>query len=217
MSASLQVPPARAQLAYESLLAAIRAGQLAAGARLREADVAHWLQISRTPVREALRRLEAEGLLTHLPHVGVVVTEINAEMVGELYAMREVLEGAAAALAAQHASAAELARLMAMLKGERALGADAAALARHNREFHGAIYAAAHNRYLSRSLGALHDTLLLGKTTLGSPERAAKARAEHAAIVRAIAARRPPEAEARMRAHIRGAYRERMSLLFAGP
>ena len=187
-----ETPPVRAQLAYERMLQAIQLGQLTSGTRVREADVAAWLQVSRTPVREAMRRLEAEGMLSHIAHVGVVVTEIDAEMVTELYAMREVLEGTAAGLSY-----------------------DPAVLMRHNREFHDIIYRSAHNRYLLKSLNALRDSLsLLGATTLGSKTRAAAAQAEHAAIVKAITARDPPAAERLMRGHIRGAYHERLNLLF---
>lgn len=207
--------PVRAQLAYERLVKAIQTGQLTSGSRVREADVAEWLQISRTPVREAMRRLEAEGMLSHMPHVGVVVTEIDSEMVTELYAMREVLEGSAAGLAAQHASEAEIHMLQQIVKAEKALPHDPELLMRHNREFHDIIYRSAHNRYLLKSLNALHDALvLLGKTTLSSKTRADISHAEHMAIVDAIIARDQPLAEKRMRAHIRGAYRERLNMLF---
>lgn len=210
-----QTPPVRAQLAYDRLVAAIQAGQLTSGSRVREADVAEWLQISRTPVREAMRKLEAEGMLSHVPHVGVVVTEIDADMVTELYAMREVLEGSAAGLAAQHASEAEIHILRQIVTGETALLNDPYLLMRHNREFHDIIYRSAHNRYLLKSLNALHDALvLLGKTTLSSRPRAETSHSEHLAIVKAIIARDQALAEKLMRTHIRGAYHERLNMLF---
>lgn len=207
-------PPVRAQLAYERMLQAIQLGKLTSGTRVREADVAEWLQVSRTPVREAMRRLEAEGMLSHIPHVGVVVTEIDSEMVTELYAMREVLEGTAAGLAAQHAAPAEIHLLQEIVRTGKELPFDPVVLMRHNREFHDIIYRSAHNRYLLKSLNALRDSLaLLGKTTLSSKTRAAAAQAEHAAIVKAIIARDPAAAEQLMRGHIRGAYHERLNLL----
>jgi len=210
-----QTPPVRAQLAYERLVAVIQAGQLTSGTRVREADVAEWLNISRTPVREALRRLEAEGMLSHLPHVGVVVTEIDADMVTELYAMREVLEGSAAGLAAQHASGAEFHMLQQIVIGEKALLHDPDLLMLHNREFHDILYRSAHNRYLLKALNSLHDSMvLLGKTTLSSRTRANTSHAEHTAIVKAIIARDRALAEELMRAHIRGAYQERLNMLF---
>lgn len=208
-------PPVRAQLAYERLLEAIQLGQLTSGTRVRESDVAEWLQISRTPVREALRKLEAEGMLSHVPHVGVVVTKIDSQMVTELYATREVLEGAAAGLSARHASPAEIHMLQEIVKAEKDLPDDPAVLMRHNREFHEIIYRSAHNRYLLKTLNALRDSLaLLGQTTLSSKKRATTARSEHIAIVKAIVERNQLAAEELMRAHIRGAYHERLNLLF---
>ena len=94
--------------AYERLLNAIDSGELAPGSRLLEAQLAERLGVSRTPVREALRRLEAQGLVTHEPHRGVVVAELDYDQLGELYAVREVLEGTAARLAARHASPEEV-------------------------------------------------------------------------------------------------------------
>lgn len=162
-----------------------------------------------------MRRLEAEGMLSHMPHVGVVVTEIDAEMVTELYAMREVLEGSAAGLAAQHASEAEIHMLQKILKGEKDLLHHPELLMRHNREFHDIIYRSAHNRYLLKSLNTLHDALvLLGKTTLSSRARAEASHLEHTAIVKAIIAHDRPLAEKLMRTHIRGAYHERLNMLF---
>ncbi len=105
--------------------------------------------------------------------------------------------------------------LQEIVRAERELPGDPAVLMRHNREFHDIIYRSAHNRYLLKTLNALHDALvLLGKTTLSSKTRAAAAHSEHAAIVKAIMARDPSAAEKLMRAHIRGAYLERLNLLF---
>jgi DNA-binding GntR family transcriptional regulator len=84
--------------------------------RMREAEVAGQLGISRTPVREALRRLEADGFLTFEPHRGMVVVQLDHQSVMELYAMREALEGTA-----QHACEAEIANLCDMLNGEAAI------------------------------------------------------------------------------------------------
>ena len=95
--------PSLGEYAYERLRTHIREGALPPGTRVREAEVAGQLGISRTPVREALRRLEADGFLTFEPHRGMVVVQLDHQSVMELYAMREALEGTAAGLAAQHA------------------------------------------------------------------------------------------------------------------
>ena len=79
---------------------AIRSGKFRSGEHLREADVAKWLNISRTPVREAFHRIISEGLLTNGPWNGVMVAELDAQQLVQLYAVRAALEGTAAALAA---------------------------------------------------------------------------------------------------------------------
>ncbi|MBD3764844.1 MAG: GntR family transcriptional regulator [Rhodobacterales bacterium] len=103
--------PPQGQTAYRQLLDEIRRGALPPGARLRETDLADRLGISRTPVREAIRQLEADGLVTHLPRQGATVRQLDYAEVIELYEMRAVLEGTAARLAARAASDVELAEL----------------------------------------------------------------------------------------------------------
>lgn len=197
--------------AYNEIKRRILVGDFAADDRLREVNVAQLLNMGRTPVREALKRLEDEGLLTHEPRRGLVVTRIDQRGVTELYAMREVLEGAAAEFAARHATDAEIENMAAILEDERRPGADAVAL---NLAFHNAIYAAAHNRHLIRSLNALTDTTyLLGRSTLAAQERADKANEEHSAVIAAIRARDPQAAGEAARHHIRQAYLERLRML----
>lgn len=201
--------------AYARILAAVRDGTLLPGARIRESQMAEWLEMSRTPVRQAIQRLEAEGLLTMAPRAGLVVTTVDEELVEELYFMREVLEGTAARLAAESASRNELRMLDEMVAAEAKAKLDAKAAADANRRFHALIYTAAKNRFLLKSLRALHDSLaLLGPSTLANETRARQAAREHAKIVKAIVAREAELAEARMREHIRGAYRERVEMLF---
>lgn len=201
--------------AYARILTAVRDGTLAPGTRIRESQMAEWLEMSRTPVRQAIQRLEAEGLLTMAPRAGLVVTTVDEELVEELYYMREVLEGTAARLAAESASRIELRMLEEMVAAEMKARVDWRTAADANRRFHALIYTAAKNRFLLKSLRALHDSLaLLGPSTLANEERARRAAGEHAKIVKAIAARDPETAEALMREHIRGAYRERVEMLF---
>ena len=95
----------RGEFAYAQLRADIRGGKLMPGDRLRETEIADRLNVSRTPVREALKRLESEGLVVFSQPRGMTVAELAPGQVLELYAMREVLEGAAARFAAEHASA----------------------------------------------------------------------------------------------------------------
>lgn len=204
----------RGELAYAKLKEAIRAGQLKPGQRIRENEMAESLAMSRTPVREALRRLEADGLLTFAPYRGMVIAELDHQAVMELYQMREVLEGTAAGLAARHASEAEVAILKDLMAADRR-SADPRETAQHNRQFHGAVYRSAHNRYLLKTLNVLGDAMaLLGMTTLSLTGRSDTAREEHAAIVHAIEGRDADAAEQAARHHIREAQRARLRLMF---
>ena len=77
----------RAEHAYQQLLSAILSGELKPGSRIREVELAEWLKISRTPVREAVRRLESEGLICIAGHKGMAIAELNYQAVMELYQM----------------------------------------------------------------------------------------------------------------------------------
>ncbi len=207
----------RAEHAYRRLLDGIRAGEFRPGQRLREIDLATRLKVSRTPVREAIRRLASEGLVELAPGRGVMIIELNRQQVRELYFLRGTLEGAAARLAAQHASDSEIASFRHVLAEIERVEDQPAILARLNRDFHRQIHDAAHNRYLARALSQLSDSLaLLPGTTFEAPGRPQLARAEHAAMVEAIERRDPDRAEAVTRDHIERAGMTRVSMMFAG-
>lgn len=200
---------------YRHVIDRITEGRLKPGARVRETALAEATGVSRTPVREAMRRLESEGLLVHEPHRGMVVRRLDHQEVTELYLMRAVLEGTAAGLAARHASDAEIAALREMVGPAASHGVEAVALARSNKLFHRALYRGAHNRYLLAMLDQLTTAmLLLGRTTLGLPGRADEATVEHAEIVDAIARHDPDDAEAAARRHIEAAHKARLAILF---
>jgi DNA-binding GntR family transcriptional regulator len=204
--------------AYELLLSDIEEGDLPPGTRLREAELAERLNLSRTPVREALKRLELQGLVTHEPHHGAVVASLEYGQMTELYLLREVLEGTAAALAAQHATAVEIDVLQAMVARDRGLTGEPRQLARTNREFHQQLRDTAGNRFLGAALDNLRLSLaLLAGTTLGAPGRAAFAVEEHATIVAQIAARDPAGAEEAARFHIRQAFQTRIGIVQRRP
>lgn len=198
------------QSAYRRLLDDIRNGALPPGARLRETELADRLGISRTPVREAIRQLEADGQVTHLPRQGAAIRSLDHAEVVELYEMRIVLEGAAARLAARAASDIELAELAA-LNAELAATPAGPQAREVNRQFHRSLLDAARNRFLLKSMSALQKTLLiLGPTTLADPDRAMAAVAEHAAVLAALNARDGAGAEAAMRAHVGAALSTRL-------
>lgn len=204
----------RGEFVYKALLDAIRAGRLLPGDRIREEDVAQSLGVSRTPVREALQHLQARRLVEVAPGRGIVVVELTTQQVMELYAMREVLEGAAARFAAQHAVGAEIAMMHELLQEFVAAEGNPPRLARINNALHRTIYEAARNRYLPDALNNLEDALsLLRNTTFSLPERHASADREHRAIVAAIESRDSEGAEAASRLHIREAQRARLRML----
>lgn len=205
----------RSDLVYRKLREAIESGELKPGQRVMEVEVAEWLHVSRTPVREALRKLEVEGMLAMEPRAGLVVTSLTRQAMMELYVMREVLEGTAARLCARHASDLELMELEALVKREATSTGDSEALVKLNRLFHDAVHRGAHNRYLEKSLAAVNDSMwLLGKSQMLLPERAKSAKAEHAALFAAIRKRDPEAAEKLARRHVRSAQEQRLRQLF---
>jgi DNA-binding GntR family transcriptional regulator len=199
------------QRAYDKLIGAIEEGSLTSCSTIVEGEIAEWLGMSRTPVREALQRLVSEGLLVHGPRVGLALAQLDYQGIVELYRMREVLEGAAAAFAAQHATDTEIAILRELCAGEKTVAGDPVLGARHNRRFHQTIYQGSHNRYLIRSLNSLATSLaLLGNYTRLIAGRAEQACREHADIVEAIASRDVMKAQEVARAHIRSAQQARL-------
>ena len=204
--------------AYERLVADIQTGGLSPGDRLTETGIARRFGISRTPVREAIRRLEAEGLVTHIPRVGAAIRLLDHAEVTELYEMRTVLEGTTARLAARGASEVELSELLAINADMNAALAKGAPLHALNRQFHAALLDAAKNRFLRKSVRAIEKTLLiLGPSTLDEADRATEAVAEHAAVLDALAARDAAAAEAAMRTHMEAAHRMRLRQLRRTP
>jgi DNA-binding GntR family transcriptional regulator len=204
----------RAEWAYAMLHDSIREGVIAPGQRLMEVEVSNWLGVSRTPVREAMRRLQAEGMLEYAAGGGMSVVLYDLRAIDEFYATRERLEGAAAALAAQNADETELRIMAATLDAMRALPYDARMHARENQALHQQIYHAARNRFLLKSLQSLLNFVpLLGPTTYNAPGRIERALQEHVEIVEAIRARDPKRAEEAIRLHVRHSHESRIQIV----
>ncbi len=200
--------------AYRAIREAIQEGWLAPGQRVLELELCAWLKMSRTPVREALRRLQSDGMLVHAAGGGLSVAQHDLRAVAELYDVRESLEGTAAALAARNGDVTEVHILEAMLDSHRRLPDDPKVHARENALFHEHIYRAARNRFLLKSLQDLHDAVaLLGRTTFAAPGRIREAWSEHEAIVAAIRRHDSTEAEALARAHVRRGYQLRLAAI----
>ncbi|AWC22406.1 putative HTH-type transcriptional regulator YdfH [Aminobacter sp. MSH1] len=201
----------RGQSTYQAILAAIRDGIYRPGDPLREEEVAARLSVSRTPVREALGRLQEKGLLEAAPGRGVAVSILSMRQIFELYAMREELEGIVARYAARHATEAEIANLE-RLNAEFAAAADDPKLAAQwNRQFHARLYDAARNRYLRQAVEDLQETIaLLPDTTFIQKGRTATATEEHVSIMEAIRRRDAEGAEKAAVDHIKAALEVRL-------
>ncbi len=194
--------------AYEAIFAAIQSGQLAPGVLVREAELTEWLEMSRTPLRDALQRLEAQGLLRLQSHRGILISTLDRLAVTELYTAREWEEGAAASLAARHATPADVAQMRHILELEREAAHDPALGARYNRALHRAIYDCTRNRYLTEHLLALSALLALaGNATRRNAHRVQEALREHTALVAAIGDGDAYRAEECARQHIQSAQR----------
>ena len=198
--------------AYQLVLEAIDGGAYRPGDRLLESELAERLGFSRTPVREALQRLETQGLLVRDGR-SLIVASLDHNQMAELYVVRAELEGLAARLAARHATEEEVRVLAAMVEEDRARLGDPRALARANRRFHKQIHLASHNRFLVQQLDLVHRSMVLMATTsLAVEGRGETALAEHAAIVRAIGAGVGEAAEAALKVHISNAFETRLRI-----
>ena len=201
---------------YNVLREGIVSGQLQPGDALKEEHLARQFGVSRTPIREALLRLDAEGLAARVPRGGLVVRSISEHEVLEVYAVRTALEGLAGRLAAAEASPPDIAQLRwinqqlaeAMRRGEteRIPGLTNA--------FHQALASAAHNGMLRRFIGQAQDwTRQHGTSTVALPSRSPSAVEEHERIIDAIEARDGEAAERLAREHIANGRRFQLAVL----
>jgi DNA-binding GntR family transcriptional regulator len=165
--------------AYQLVLAAIDRGEFHPGDRLVESELAIRFGVSRTPIREALQRLETQGVVARDGR-SLVVSSLDHDQLGELYVVRAELEGLAARLAAQHAAPEEIAVLWDMIARDRALVDEPERLSRANKRFHRQIHLASHNRYLIQQLEMVHRSMaLVATTSLAAEGRGARALEEH--------------------------------------
>jgi DNA-binding GntR family transcriptional regulator len=198
--------------AYTLILEAIDQGLYRPGDRLVESELAERFGVSRTPVREALQRLETQSMLARDGR-SLIVASLDHNQLAELYVVRAELEGLAARLAAKHATEEEVRVLRRMVEDDRALVDDPPALSRANRRFHKQIHLASHNRYLVQQLDLVHRSMaLLATTSIAAEGRADGTLAEHAAIVDAIARHDGDAAYEALRTHISRAFETRLRI-----
>ncbi|PYG30009.1 GntR family transcriptional regulator [Pelagimonas varians] len=198
--------------AYTLILEAIDGGLYRPGDRLVESELAERFGVSRTPIREALQRLETQSLLARDGR-SLIVASLDHNQMAELYAVRTELEGLAARLAARHATEEEVQVLRDMVEEDEVLIKDPTALARANRRFHKMIHLASHNRFLVQQLDLVHRSMaLMATTSLAAEGRGEVAMSEHAAIVEAIARRDEDAAYMALKDHISVAFVTRLKL-----
>lgn len=197
--------------AYEKLTAEILRGRWQPGDTLSTYALSEELQISRTPITEALKRLEAEGLVEIVPQVGCRVVRPNSAAVTELFAIRGVLEGLAAEAAAKNLSARRLAELDALLdEMDIAIEAgDDVAFGDLNHDFHMAIVDGSDLPRLAQTVRGVWTSLryqLARLPSSGQPmgESMARSSSEHREIHRALAERAPELARTIAERHTRG-------------
>jgi len=193
----------KTELALEFLRERIRSGELAPGQRLALEELTQLLGMSATPIREALRLLQADRLVDYRPHHGVVVTESPPEATVEIYRIRSVLEPLAAELAVESLADArleELERLHSLLKAAVASGRGKQ-IAELNASWHWTLYESAQSTYLNDFIRRLWEGFPW-RTMWALPGRAKQSLREHEAMMAAIRERDGTGAAARMREHI---------------
>ena len=197
--------------AYSLIVESIETGLYKPGDRLVESDLAERFGVSRTPVREALQRLETQAMVSRDGR-SLIVSSLDHNQLAELYAVRSELEGLAAKLSAMHATDEEIRVLRSMVNDDYLLqGGDPRALARANKRFHRQIHLASHNRFLVQQLDLLHRSMALMATTSFAAEgRDAVALDEHDRIVAALEARDAAAAQEALRDHISKAFETRL-------
>ena len=195
----------RSQQAYNQLRRKILIGEFRPGERIQEERLAEMLSISRTPVRDALRRLQRDGLVRLAGHGGATITPLNAAELEDLYEVRTALESLAARLAAERATGDHVTLMReALLAAQQAwIRGDKIGVLEANSTFHDTIYRAAGSRYLREVLETVRAPLLLFRATICyAPGEYDRVLAEHRVLVEQIEQHNPAGAEAAMRDHM---------------
>ena len=196
------------EVVYETLREAIRNGSLTPGERLMEIQLAEELGVSRTPVREAIRKLELERFVVMLPRRGTYVANLSLKDINEVFEIRAALDGLAAGLAAERITEEELEQM------ERLLVEIADCIEQHNNQkiveadeaFHDTLYRASRNERLVGIICNLREQFTRFRSvSINYPGRLQNTLEEHRQLVEAIAQRNPEAAQQKAREHIENA------------
>lgn len=191
-------------IVFESLREAIMGGALKPGERLMETQLAEELGVSRTPVREAIRKLELEKFVVMIPRKGAYVAGVSLKDISEVFEIRSALEGLAANLAAERITDDELEQMERVLfyrSDDEAV--DLEQLVKSDTDFHALVYQASRNERLIHILANLREQIQRFRaTSLAVPGRMKLAVDEHRMIVEALRNHNSEEAQALAIAHI---------------
>ena len=204
------------ELVFEAIREAILKGQLAPGERLMEIQLAEELGVSRTPVREAIRKLELEGLVLMVPRKGAYVASFSMKDVVEVFEIRGAVEGLSAALAAERITDQELEELERhLVKSSELINlADLEGMVEVDTGFHQILYQASRNQRLAQIINNLREQIQrFRQTSLSYPGRMRMALSEHREIVDAISARDPELARKLAQDHIESAENSMMQVI----
>jgi DNA-binding GntR family transcriptional regulator len=204
-----------ADAVHYALHKAIVSGLLPSGWLLREENLAEVFKVSRTPIREALMRLESRKLVERTRRGGLVVSEVTTEQILEVYTVREALDAIAARLAAQFSTEADLIELEEINNLiESALEAgDYQRMARLNVDFHDVIARASRNQMLHGFVQDVHEWVIrFQSTALSHVGRGPEAIAEHREIIDALRRRDALRSEEAARRHIQRSLDARLQM-----
>lgn len=196
------------EIVFEHLREAIIGGNLRPGERLMEMQLAEEMGVSRTPVREAIRKLELEGLVIMVPRRGAYVSDLSIKDVAETYEIRAALEALAAGLAAERITAdesEELERILVSI-GQCIANNDLERSIELDEQFHNVLYRASKNERLVQIINNLREQIQRFRaTSLGTPGRLEAVFSEHTKIAEAISDRNAALAERLAMEHIENA------------
>ncbi|MDR3289010.1 MAG: GntR family transcriptional regulator [Peptococcaceae bacterium] len=194
------------EIVFESMREAIIGGVLKPGERLMEMQLADEMGVSRTPVREAIRKLELEGFVVMVPRKGAYVAGVSLKDVADVFEIRTALESLAAGLAAERVTEEEIEQMERLVHWAEEKEPTLEQILEMDTSFHALVYKASRNPWLTQILENLWEQIQrFRSTSLAVPGRGKEAILEHRGIIEAIALHRPEEAQELAAAHIAAA------------
>ncbi|MHB1652478.1 MAG: GntR family transcriptional regulator [Desulfitobacteriaceae bacterium] len=191
------------EIVFDSMREAIISGVLKPGERLMEIQLADEMGVSRTPIREAIRKLELEAFVVMIPRKGAYVAGVSLKDMADVFEIRAALEGLAAGLAAERITEEELEQMERVLLFDESEEPDLEKVVESDTDFHALVYKSSRNERLVQILGNLREHFQrFRSTSLAVPGRIKLAIEEHRTIVEALGRHDVAEAQELATAHI---------------